>query len=328
MGVRVYCGRPAPSLWDPMAQPEILAIIPAKGTSNRVPGKNLRTLGNKPLVAWTIEAALGSKLLTRVVLSTESHAVAAVGKAWGVEVVSHPPLDELPEVPDVCLHVLAELDATGYRPDVVVCLLPSSPFRTAQHIDQAVSAHMDSDRAVLSVSQPRHHMGIVFSGCGISRPPAHNGAVLVDSTTHLTHDGFFSPVDALALPMSPISGLDINTEQDFKYAERIAAKMLAVASGARVKYCVDVDGTLCTQRDGDYENAEPIYPVIEKLRALHAEGHEIEIHTARGTITGANWKAVTEHQLAEWGVPYSRLTFGKPAADVYVDDRAKRPEEL
>ena len=91
---------------------------------------------------------------------------------------------------------------------------------------------------------------------------------------------------------------------------------------------MDIDGTLATQRPGDYENAEPIPHMVAWVRARHAEGHEITIHTARGTETGTDWRKTTEEQLREWGVPYSRLLFGKPAADLYVDDRAKRPEEL
>ena len=91
---------------------------------------------------------------------------------------------------------------------------------------------------------------------------------------------------------------------------------------------MDLDGTLCTQRQGDYENAEPLWDTIAWVRACHGEGDEITIFTARGTETGTNWEAVTKSQLARWGVPYRRLMFGKPSADVYVDDRAKRPDEL
>ncbi len=207
---------------------EVLAIIPGKGTSSRVPGKNLRLLGGKPLVAWTIEAALGAKSLTRIVVSTENEAVAEIARGLGVEVVSHPPLDELPEVPDVCLHVLHVLEAEGYEPDTVVCLLPSSPFRTAEQIDEAIGPERSSEANTLSMSAPRHHRGIGVAPNGWIEPNAeHNGAILVASTARLKDDGFFSPFWAVCYRMDPISGLDVNTEQDFKYAERVAAKMLA-----------------------------------------------------------------------------------------------------
>lgn len=198
----------------------VLAIIPGKGQSTRIPNKNLRTLGNKPLIAWTIEAALGARLITRTVVSTESHAVAAVAQAWGAEVVSHPPLDELPEVPDVCLHVLDVLEAQGYVPDVVCCLLPTSPFRRAHHIDEALAL----TGPVLSVSFPRNHQNTRYENGFLWRDPEHNGAILTTTSCELRHDGYFTPQGATAYYMDPIAGLDINTEQDFKYAQRIAAR--------------------------------------------------------------------------------------------------------
>lgn len=87
--------------------------------------------------------------------------------------------------------------------------------------------------------------------------------------------------------------------------------------------CFDVDGTICEQRPkGDYENAAPFNGVIERIRELAQQGHTILFHTARGTETGIDWREVTESQFERWGVPYHALHFGKPPADLYVDDRA------
>jgi len=86
--------------------------------------------------------------------------------------------------------------------------------------------------------------------------------------------------------------------------------------------CVDLDGTLCTNTFGDYETAEPLRWAIERVNALASAGHEIVIFTARGTATGIDWEQVTRAQLGRWGVAYEALRFGKPSADVYVDDRA------
>jgi hypothetical protein len=86
--------------------------------------------------------------------------------------------------------------------------------------------------------------------------------------------------------------------------------------------CVDLDGTLCTNTFGDYETAEPLRWAIERVNALASAGHEIVIFTARGTATGIDWEQVTRAQLERWGVAYDALRFGKPSADVYVDDRA------
>lgn len=87
-------------------------------------------------------------------------------------------------------------------------------------------------------------------------------------------------------------------------------------------YCFDIDGTLCTNTDGDYSKAQPLHEVIAEVNRLFAEGHRILLYTARGTTTGIDWRELTEYQLNEWHVQYHALFMGKPTADVYIDDRA------
>ena len=86
-------------------------------------------------------------------------------------------------------------------------------------------------------------------------------------------------------------------------------------------YCFDIDGTICTNTDGGYEKAEPFPAAIAKINALHKAGHKIVLQTARGFTTGIDWRKLTEKQMKDWGVPYDSLHFGKPFADVYVDDK-------
>ena len=87
-------------------------------------------------------------------------------------------------------------------------------------------------------------------------------------------------------------------------------------------YCFDIDGTLCTNTDGEYERAAPYPDVIAHVNVLYDAGHRIILHTARGSTTGIDWLELTEKQLRAWGVKYHELFFGKPTADVYVDDKA------
>lgn len=87
-------------------------------------------------------------------------------------------------------------------------------------------------------------------------------------------------------------------------------------------YCFDIDGTLCTNTEGSYEDAKPLPEVIARVNALHAAGHRILLQTARGSTTGIDWRPVTERQMKKWGVRYETLYFGKPTADLYVDDKA------
>lgn len=87
-------------------------------------------------------------------------------------------------------------------------------------------------------------------------------------------------------------------------------------------FCVDLDGTLCSNTFGAYDEAIPFPESIGRVNALYSEGHKIIIFTARGSGSGVDWKKITESQLKEWGVNYSELSFGKPEADFYIDDRA------
>jgi hypothetical protein len=87
-------------------------------------------------------------------------------------------------------------------------------------------------------------------------------------------------------------------------------------------YCFDLDETLCKTSGQDYENSTPIPVRINKVVELFDSGHIIKIHTARGSVTGLDWTEVTRNQLKAWGCPFHELILGKPAADIYIDDKA------
>lgn len=89
--------------------------------------------------------------------------------------------------------------------------------------------------------------------------------------------------------------------------------------------CYDIDGTLCTNTNGAYESARPYPGMVAQVNAHYAAGHHIILFTARGSTTGIDWRAFTERQLAEWGVRYHELRFGKPHADLYFDDKTINP---
>ncbi len=87
-------------------------------------------------------------------------------------------------------------------------------------------------------------------------------------------------------------------------------------------YCFDIDGTICTNTDGDYEKAEPFISRIEQINKLFRDGNRIIYFTARGSTTGVNWEKLTESQLMSWGALYHDLILGKPYADHYIDDKS------
>ena len=85
---------------------------------------------------------------------------------------------------------------------------------------------------------------------------------------------------------------------------------------------VDIDETICTSpEDRDYSKAIPIEENIKKINDLYYNGDTIVYWTARGTMSGIDWRSVTEKQFKEWGVKHHELKFGKPFYDLFVDDR-------
>lgn len=119
----------------------ILGVVTARGGSKGIPGKNVRPLGGKPLIAWTAEAALASKRLSRVVLTTDDEAIAEAGRHCGLEVpFLRPPelaRDDTPTLP-VIRHAVAWLEAQGDRFDAVCLLQPTNPFRRAADVDACI----------------------------------------------------------------------------------------------------------------------------------------------------------------------------------------------
>src|SRR5215472_8005549 len=122
--------------------PEILAMIPARGGSQGIPGKNLRPLAGRPLIAWSIAAAQQSRLVSRILVSTDDEEIAAVARAYGAEVPFIRPADlalnDTRDLP-VFQHAIDWLERNeGYVPDVVVQLRPTSPLRPPGLLDEAV----------------------------------------------------------------------------------------------------------------------------------------------------------------------------------------------
>jgi len=117
-------------------------VIPARGGSKGIPRKNLAILAGRPLIAYTVDAARASSGLTRVMVSTEDDEIAGVTRRLGVEVPFLRPArlaaDETP-ILDVLTDLVASLEQRErYRPDILVLLQPTSPFRRAGHIDAAI----------------------------------------------------------------------------------------------------------------------------------------------------------------------------------------------
>jgi CMP-N-acetylneuraminic acid synthetase len=141
---------------------KVLGIITARGGSKGIPGKNLKLLAGRPLLAYTVDAARDSGALDRVILSTEDAAIAAAGRSMGCEVPFVRPA-ELSADETIHLHVIQHaarwmIDHAGYQPDAVMILQPTSPLRTAGDIAGAVRLlEASGGDSVVSVSEASAH---------------------------------------------------------------------------------------------------------------------------------------------------------------------------
>jgi len=130
---------------------EILALIPARGGSKGIPRKNIRLFAGYPLIAWSIAAAKQSKLVTRLVVSTDDEEIAAIAREYGVQTPFCRPaklaLDSSTDLP-VFEHALKWLeDVESYRPEVIVQLRPTSPMRPHGMVDRAIRVLLDHEDA-------------------------------------------------------------------------------------------------------------------------------------------------------------------------------------
>ena len=230
---------------------EILGLIPARGGSKSIPGKNICSVGGRPLLAYTADAALASRRLSRIVLSTDDPQIAKVGKWLGLEVPFLRPnlisQDESPAI-DVMQHALRFLEDDGYRPDAVMLLQPTSPLRRAEHIDQAVSIlETTGANTVVSVVRVPHQFNPVSvmkinddrltpfsSGTMITRRQdkpevyARNGpAILLTRTEVLLGDNQLYGDDCRPLVMDAHDSADIDEPADLDYIEYLLARRVA-----------------------------------------------------------------------------------------------------
>ncbi len=216
-----------------------IAIIPARGGSKGIPHKNIVSVGGKPLIAWTIEAARRSTLLDRVLVTTDSAAIAEIARNAGAEVPFLRPAelaqDDTPGIAPL-LHAVAWLTRHDHdMPDAVMLLQPTSPLRTEADIDAALrllQAH--AAEAVVSVAPPRHHPYWMKQLTPEGRltdfvphdpaafalrqdlPPVYvlNGAIyLVQRTVLLQRQTFYTD-QTYAYVMPPERSLDVDTPWD------------------------------------------------------------------------------------------------------------------
>lgn len=229
---------------------EILAIIPARGGSKRLPGKNIMDFCGKPLIAWTIEAAKNSKFVTRVIVSTEDKNIAAVARKFGAEVPFIRPAELASDnattlsVVEHCLSFLKKKQK--YVPDFICLLQPTAPLRSSKHIDEAIKL-LIAKKADACVSVAENKVNPYYSNIidknkmfryyikksrfdFDAKPDSQktymlNGAIYVIKPKVLLKEKTFQPRKTAAYVMSEQDSVDIDNEYDFKIAEFIMMKV-------------------------------------------------------------------------------------------------------
>ena len=222
-------------------QKNVLALILARGGSRRLPRKNILELGGKPLIAWSIEAALQSQCNPRVLVSTDNREIAEASIRWAAEVpFRRPPelaQDNTPSMAPI-LHALDWLEANEqYRPDCVMLLQPTSPFRSSLDIDRAIGLmdqrEADAVVSVGPVHPPPTHLKHVDEAGHLLEPSlnehfwrqdlpplyALNGAIYLARREVLMDQRTWYTDQTYAYIMPADRSLDIDTTFDFCVAK-------------------------------------------------------------------------------------------------------------
>ncbi len=215
----------------------VLAVIPARAGSKGLPGKNIADLGGKPLIGWTIAAAHGATCIDRTILSSDGEAIIAVARALGCDV---PFVRSADLASDTASSLDVVLDALSRVPGHthVALLQPTSPFRSAAHIDaawaQMQTAGAESVVSVCEAAEPPYWMYGLTDGLlrpllplpGATRrqdlPPAYvlNGAIYITSVARLLRARSFVDAGTVGYVMPRAASVDIDTMDDLEAARR------------------------------------------------------------------------------------------------------------
>ena len=239
----------------PADGPRYLAVIPARGGSKRIPGKNLAPLRGLPLLDYTVAAARGARSLTVVMVSTDSETIAQHARGRGAMVPALRPAemasDSSPTVDAIRHAAQSYCQVGGKRPDAIVVLQPTSPFRTGTHIDEAI-ALFESSRAdtVTSVRPVDDHPFWAWRREDQRLVPffsleqmamdrhllpeawAENGAIYV-LRTELVLAGVIYGERVVPYVMDARASVDIDTPDDLAWAEFLLTRDPSLSASCR-----------------------------------------------------------------------------------------------
>lgn len=238
----------------------VVGLITARGGSKGVPRKNIQVLAGKPLIAWSIEAALQSQELDRVIVSTDDKEIAAISRRYGAEVPFIRPLSlalDASSHVDVVLHAIDWLaEHEQYDTEYVAMLQPTSPFRIAADIDGAIQfAKEKNAKSVIGMMEAPSHpvclRGMNEDGLLLEISPeqkesalrrqvltdvyAFNGALYVLKAETFRVDKTFRPYqETYGYKMPPERSWEIDTEWEFMVASLLMENQVDSAASRKV----------------------------------------------------------------------------------------------
>lgn len=220
----------------------ILGIISARGGSKRLPRKNIMPMAGKPLISWTIEAACKSKYIDKVIVTSDNDEILSISSQWGAGIIKRP--DELASDTATSFDAVKHAIDNNTKYDYVILLQPTSPLRTAGHIDEAVELlELKKADAIISVCEAEHNP----DWCNIipddgqmdhflkkdkkikdhSKYYRLNGAIYICATDRLLEEKtFFIRDNIYAYYMDRESSVDIDTYFDFRISEFLIKQSL------------------------------------------------------------------------------------------------------
>lgn len=222
-------------------KPRVLAVIPARAHSKRIPGKNRKDFLGKPLIHWSLDAALNAVCVSQVAVTTDDTKILDYVSIYPqVRFTKRPDelaLDTTPGV-DPILHLMQQLEAAGEKYDYLVLLQPTSPLRSSSHIDEAFAALLKSGKSQLvsvkKLVDPMGHIvfkkgdGFQFLKSSISLLPADqdlkvlNGAIYISEWQSLLEQKTFLGKSLELFEMDEKVSVDIDYPEDWKRAEAYA----------------------------------------------------------------------------------------------------------
>ncbi len=218
----------------------VLAIIPARGGSKRLPHKNILDFAGKPLITWTIMSAKNSRYIDNIIVSSDKNKILALAKSMGVDVVKRP--EELSRDETTSFDVVKHAIDNIKRHDYIILLQPTSPLRTSQHIDESIGFLVEKEAdAVISVCEVEHSplwMNVLGDDCSMNHFLSQdiknkrsqdlrqyfrlNGAIYISNIDALLKEGGFFIRDKIyAYIMKSADSIDIDNIVDFKVAEQM-----------------------------------------------------------------------------------------------------------